>query len=133
MGASPSRAKTPHGGHQQLCQSECCGLQRTEELLLGLLHNSKVGRTMASRELPPELLQEIHDLAAGWGKIVSRRAFGDHGPGLDIDFATMEQLAQAAAAGLTEGALTTLLEQQAQTLGQYVPCPSCRLACTVQR
>jgi hypothetical protein len=29
-------------------------------------------------------------LAEGWGKIVTRRAFGDDGPGLDLDFDTPE-------------------------------------------
>ena len=88
---------------------------------------------MAHRELPPELLQEIRDLAAGWGKIVARRAFGDAGPGLDTDFDTMEQLARAAAAGLTEGALGTLLEQQAQALGEHLPCPDCGTPCALHR
>jgi hypothetical protein len=88
---------------------------------------------MSRRELPPELLQEIRDLAAGWGKIVARRAYGNDGPGLDTDFQTMEQLARAAAAGLTEGALATLLEQQAQALGEQVPCPECGTACAVFR
>src|SRR5436189_18387 len=41
---------------------------------------------MARRELPPELLQDIRDLAANWGKIVARRAFGYPGPGLDTAF-----------------------------------------------
>jgi len=31
---------------------------------------------------------EIRPLAQGWGKIVVRRAFGDEGPGLDLDFDT---------------------------------------------
>ena len=88
---------------------------------------------MARPELPPELLQEIRDLAAGWGKIVARRAFGDSGPGLDTDFEAMEQLAQAAAAGLTEGALAVLLEQQAQTLGEQAPCPDCGTLCALHR
>ena len=88
---------------------------------------------MARRELTPKLLQEIRDLAAGWGKIVARRAFGDSGPGLDTDFETMEQLAHAAATGLTEGALALLLEQQAQTLGEQVPCPDCGTPCALRR
>lgn len=88
---------------------------------------------MAHRELPPELLHEIHDRAAGWGKIVARRAFGDDGPGLDTDFEAREQLARAAAAGLTEGALATLLEQQAQALGEQVPCPDCGTPCALSR
>ena len=88
---------------------------------------------MARREFSPELLREIRDFAAGWGKIVARRACGDGGPGLDTDFEAMEQLARAAAAGLTEGALATLLEQQAQAVGQLVPCPDCGTPCAVHR
>ena len=88
---------------------------------------------MARRELPPELLQEVRDLAAGWGKIVARRGFGDAGPGLDTDFEAMEQLARAAADGLTAGALATLLEQQAQALGQQAPCPDCGTPCALHR
>src|SRR5438045_8623230 len=88
---------------------------------------------MARRELPPDLLREIRDLAAGWGKIVARRAFGDGGPGLDTDFEAMEQLARAAATGLTEGALATLLVQQAQALGEHAPCPDCGTPCAVPR
>jgi hypothetical protein len=86
---------------------------------------------MPRRQLTPEMLQEIRALAAGWGKIVARRAFGDQGPGLDVDFDTMEQIALAAAAGLTEGTLATTLEQQAHTLAQEQPCPACGTPCPV--
>jgi hypothetical protein len=88
---------------------------------------------MASRPFTPEELQELSRLAAQWGKIVSRRAFGDEGPGLDVDFRTMEQIAYAAAAGLTEGALQTFLEQQAQALGPQRPCPDCGRLCVLRR
>jgi hypothetical protein len=88
---------------------------------------------MSHRTLPPQILQEIRSLAANWGKIVARRAFGDQGPGLDVDFDMMEQLAQAAAAGLTQGVLSTLLEQQAQSLGEQQPCPHCGTLCLLRR
>ena len=88
---------------------------------------------MARRTLTPEQLREIQRFAAQWGKIIARRAFGDGGPGLDVDLDTMEQLAQAAATGLTEGTLQTLLEQQAATLGEQQPCPQCGRSCTVRR
>jgi hypothetical protein len=88
---------------------------------------------MARSQLSPQDLQQIRDLATQWGKIVARRAFGDAGPGLDINFTTLEQLAAAAAAGLTEGTLTTLLEQQAQALGEQQPCPDCGRPCIVRR
>src|SRR5437660_20182 len=89
--------------------------------------------SMARSPLPPQLLREIRDLAAGWGKIVAGRAFGPEGPGLDVDFDTLEQLARTAAAGLTEGALTVLLEQQAGALGTQQPCPSCGTLCPLGR
>jgi hypothetical protein len=88
---------------------------------------------MAARAFTPDELQELHRLAAQWGKIVSRRAFGDEGPGLDVDFRTMEQIAYAAAAGLTEGTLQTFLEQQAEALGEQRPCPHCGRLCVLRR
>lgn len=88
---------------------------------------------MAHSKLSPQDLQDIRELAAQWGKIVSRRAFGEAGPGLDLDFTALEQLAAAAAAGLTEGTLAAALEQQAQALGPQQPCPDCGRPCTVQR
>jgi hypothetical protein len=66
---------------------------------------------MPRRALSPELLQEIRDRAAGWGKIVAR----------------------AAAAGLTEGALGTTLEQQARARAGDQPCPACGAPCPVRR
>ena len=47
-------------------------------------------------------LQELHDLAAHWGKIIARRTGGD---AIHFDLNTMEQIAQAATAGLVEGTL----------------------------
>ncbi len=88
---------------------------------------------MPRRPFTPEELQELRDLAAQWGKIVARRAFGDDGPGLDTDLDLMEQVAQAAAAGLNEGTLQHLLERQTLSLGQQQPCPSCRRPCPVER
>ena len=58
---------------------------------------------MPAPRFPPEELRELHTLAAQGAKIVSKRAFGDDGPGLDVDFLTFEPIATAAAQGLTEG------------------------------
>ena len=87
---------------------------------------------MARRPFTPDELQELRHLAAQWGQIVARRAFGDDGPGLDIDFDAMEQIAHAAQ-GLTEGTLRTLLEGQAAALGDEQPCPDGGYACPVRR
>jgi hypothetical protein len=86
---------------------------------------------MATPTLTPQELQKVRDLAAQWGKIVARRTFGDAGPGLDVDLLTLEEVANAAARGLTEGTLTALLEQQAQALAPEAPCPGCGQPCPV--
>ena len=88
---------------------------------------------MARTPFTPQDLQKIRDLAAQWGKIVARRAFDEQGPGADVDLTTMEEVALAAAAGLTEGTLTTLLEQQAHLLGEQQACPACSRLCPVRR
>jgi hypothetical protein len=84
---------------------------------------------MATPQFTPEELDRLRALAAEWGKIVSKRVFGDDGPGLDVDFRTFEQIATAAAQGLTEGTLRLLLEQQAGKLPEQQPCPECGKLC----
>jgi hypothetical protein len=93
--------------------------------------NVKDGRAMATRKLSPEELQAVKRLAKQWGKIVVKHAFGEQGPGLAVDFAQMEEVASAAAQGLTEGALETAAAQQGQLLGDQQPCPHCGKLCTV--
>jgi len=87
---------------------------------------------MPSSRFTPEELDRLRALAAEWGKIVSKRAFGDDGPGLDVDFRTMEQIATAAAQGLTEGTLQLLLEQQAHKLTDEQACPDCGKLCPTE-
>jgi hypothetical protein len=83
---------------------------------------------MSQGKLSEQKLQEIRELAAGWGKIVARRA-GESGEPLELW--DMEQLAAAAAAGLTEGTLAVLLEQRAHALAPEQPCPDCGRPCPV--
>jgi hypothetical protein len=93
--------------------------------------NFKDGLAMATRKLSPEELQAVKRLAKQWGKIVVKNAFGEQGPGLDVDFAQMEEVASAAAQGLTEGALEAATGQQSQLLGENQPCPQCGKLCSV--
>jgi hypothetical protein len=88
---------------------------------------------MATRKLSPEALQAVSRLAKQWGKIIVKHAFGEQGPGLDVDFAQMEEVACAAARGLTEGALEAATAQQGQLLGEKQPCPHCGQLCSVGR
>jgi hypothetical protein len=87
---------------------------------------------MPTPRFTPEELRQLHDLARQWAKIVSKRAFGDDGPGLDVDFRAMEQIAAAAAHGLTEGTLELLLQQQADKLPAQQPCPDCGKLCPTE-
>ena len=86
---------------------------------------------MATRKLTPEELQAVTRLAKQWGKIVVRNAFGEQGPGLDVDFAQMEEVACAAAQGLTAGAIEEAAAQQGRKLGEKQPCPKCGRLCMV--
>jgi Zn finger protein HypA/HybF involved in hydrogenase expression len=83
---------------------------------------------VAQRKLSEQQLREAREFAAQWGKIVARRIGPTAGP---LDFTAMEQLALAAAAGLAEGTLAVLLEQQASALPAEHPCPDCGRSCPV--
>ncbi len=93
--------------------------------------NIKDGLAMSSRKLTTEDLAQITKLAKSWGKIVVRHAFGEGGPGLEVDLSQMEDVAVAAAAGLTAGALEEAAAQQGQLLGAEQPCPQCGRLCGV--
>ena len=86
---------------------------------------------MAQSKVSAEKLQQIRELAAGWGKIVARRAGADSNPDAPLDFEAMEQIAQAAVAGLTEGTLDSLLQRPTQGLAPEQPCPGCGRLCLV--
>ena len=87
---------------------------------------------MAQRVLSPEKLQEIRELAAGWGKVIARRAFGEPGsPDAPADFLAMEEAAAAAASALAEGTLGALFDQQTRALDPTQPCPDCGKPCPV--
>ena len=88
---------------------------------------------MTSAGPVPEDIRKLRELAAAWGKVVARRAFGPQGPGLDVNLSVMEELALEVSRGLVEGTLDTLLQQQAQALGAEHPCPGCQRPCPVQR
>jgi hypothetical protein len=87
--------------------------------------NVKDSLVMGSRKLTAEDLAQITQLAKSWGRIVVRQAFGDGGPGLEVDLSQMEDVAVAAAAGLTAGALEEATAQQGRLLGAEQPCPDC--------
>jgi hypothetical protein len=79
----------------------------------------------------PEDLSDVRDMAYGWGKVVSRRAYGDEGPGLDIDFDSIETLAVDIGQAVIKGAIEEALKTQLKLLGDHQLCPECKRACPV--
>ena len=94
---------------------------------------SKEGRTMPFTKNQTEDRSELLDLAYGWGKIVTRRTFGEAGPGLDLDFDSIESLAVDMAQALTRGTIEEILRNQFQLLGDQQPCPGCSRPCPVEK
>src|SRR5438309_725025 len=87
---------------------------------------------MAKRTLSPEDLAAIQEQARRWGKIICKQAFGEQGPGTDVDLTLMEDVAVAALRGLVAGTLEAATSQQAARLGSHHPCPDCRHTCLVR-
>jgi hypothetical protein len=73
----------------------------------------------------------LHDMATGWGKVAARRAFGDEGPGLDIDFDSIESLAVEMGQAVIRGTIEEVLRTQLKLLGDHQPCPACTRDCPV--
>jgi hypothetical protein len=80
---------------------------------------------MPFTESPSSDSSEIRDLAYSWGKVVSRRTFGEAGPGLDLDFDSIESLAVDIAQALLQGTVEEILRTQTERLGAEQPCRHC--------
>lgn len=80
----------------------------------------------------PEDLSQLRDMAYGWGKIASRRSYGDEGPGLDIDFDSIETMAVDIGQSVIRGIIEEALKTQLKLLGDHQTCPKCSRACPVE-
>lgn len=88
---------------------------------------------MPFTKAPSDDRAELRDLAYGWGKIVARRAYGDEGPGLDLDFDSIESLAVDMGQAVIRGTIEEILSTQFQRLGARQACPQCGRASPVAR
>lgn len=102
------------------------GYAEEEKSLQVSSRNPKAGCIMPRTHLTDAQLQELHDLAAQWGKIIARHTGDD---AIHFDLHAREQIAQAASAGLVEGTLQCLRRRQADTLADQQPCPECGQLC----
>jgi hypothetical protein len=78
-------------------------------------------------------LSQLRDTAYGWGKIVVRRAYGDEGPGLELDFNSIESLAVDIGQAVIRGTVEEILNTQFKLLGDHQPCPGCGKNCPVTK
>ncbi len=91
----------------------------------------KEEHTMPFTKAQPDESFQLRDMAYGWGKIASRRAYGDDGPGLDIDFDSIESLAVDVGQAVVRGVIEEILKTQLKRLGDHQSCPECSRACPV--
>lgn len=87
---------------------------------------------MASRTLSEGKLAELKELAHGWAKIIAEVAYGEDGPGLDVDLATMDDIAFEVGRALSAGTCEELTRRQAQQIPEVQPCPVCGGECSAE-
>jgi hypothetical protein len=87
---------------------------------------------MASRTLSEERLAQLKELVHGWGKIVAEEAYGEDGPGLDVDLGMMDDIAFEVAQSLSSGVCEELTRRQAQRMPEAQPCPVCGEGCSAE-
>lgn len=91
---------------------------------------------MPSPRLKDEKVQELAALAQGYGKMLADRAYGpdpeEAPPGLDVDLATLEDLAVTLQQALLQGMCEQLTGRQATRLPASQPCPDCGRECEVK-
>jgi NADH pyrophosphatase NudC (nudix superfamily) len=63
------------------------------------------------------------------GENLSRRAFGERGPDLNVTLVDLEQLLRPLVQAMASGFLAVSAEEQTQRLGKTLPCPTCGRAC----
>jgi hypothetical protein len=73
----------------------------------------------------PEALSALRDLASGWEKIVTQRAVGDEGPGLDLAGEAIAFLIVDVGQDVVQGIIAEALQIPFQRLGDQQPYPHC--------
>lgn len=86
---------------------------------------------MASKDARKRKLEEIREIAEGWGKIIAKESFPE-GPGSDVTLADMEEVAMVASRALVRGAVEAMAGSQGERLGKEVACPTCGKMCSLE-
>lgn len=83
---------------------------------------------MADESITGRKLDEIEEIAKGWGKLLAEQVF-PHGVDLDVDLWMMEEVTVRATKALVSGAIETMTAAQSEALEGQVSCPGCGQPC----
>ena len=64
------------------------------------------------------------------GENLSRRAFGERGPDLNVTLVDLEEVLRPMVQAMTSGFLATSAKEQAERLAETLPCPTCGRECS---
>ena len=81
--------------------------------------------TVAVTQMQDELVGSARLL----GENLSRRAFGERGPDLNVTLTDLEQLLRPLVEAMAGGFLAVSAEEQTQRLAETMPCPTCGHEC----
>ena len=88
---------------------------------------------MHTAQITEEEVQKLAKLAEAYGRILAEKAFGPDGPDLNVDLATIEDLAVRMQQAVLKGLCEEATRRQAARLPQTQPCPECGAECPVER
>ena len=77
-----------------------------------------------------EAKRELVQSARLLGENLSRRAFGERGPDLNVTLADLEQFLRPLVQAMASGFLATSAEEQTERLAETLPCPTCGRECS---
>ncbi len=89
----------------------------------------KAGRKMALTATVEAKREELVQSARLLGENLSRRAFGERGPDLNVTLTDLELLLRPLAEAMAAGFLGVSAGEQTQRLAKALPCPTCGREC----
>lgn len=76
--------------------------------------------------------KQVEEAAREFGVFIARQTF-EEGVGLDVDLATIENLAALASKQVVRGIVEQAVAEQAKELGEEHPCPGCGRSCRLKQ
>jgi len=90
---------------------------------------SKEGLKIALSPAVDEKRDELARTARLLGENLSRRAFGERGPDVNVSLADIEQFLRPLVEAMASGFLAVSAKEQTQRLAETLPCPDCGREC----